>query len=111
MRSVIITLLQFDVHNYSINDSLKIILDNCFHNVDGKFFTEDFLNIGSKKLSINNTSKSNLYEPVENDSVTKIIVTRSHNDFENDKIISKNVLEWMYKFCEEFCLIGKKLIS
>ena len=26
------------VHNYSVNDSLKIILDNCFKNVDGKFF-------------------------------------------------------------------------
>ena len=39
------------------------------------------------------------------------VVYATHNDFENDKIISKNVLEWMYKFCEEFCLIGKKLIS
>ena len=26
------------IHNYSISDSLKIILDNCFTNVDGKFF-------------------------------------------------------------------------
>ena len=70
----------------------------------------NYLNLRRKKLSINNTSKSNLYEPVENDSVTKSSL-RTHNDFENDKIISKNVLEWMYKFCEEFCLIGKKLIS
>ena len=31
-------IISMGVHNYTINDSLKIVLDNCFHNVDGKFF-------------------------------------------------------------------------
>ena len=31
-------ILGMGVHNYSVNDSLKIILDNCFENVEGKFF-------------------------------------------------------------------------
>ena len=34
-----------------------------------------------------------------------------HNDFKNNEIISKNIIDWIDKFCEEFCLIGKKLIS
>ena len=39
------------------------------------------------------------------------VIYATHNDFKNNEIISKNIIDWIDKFCEEFCLIGKKLIS
>ena len=103
-------IIAMGVHNYSINDSLKIILDNCFHNVDGKFFGIICAAGGEKSyLSTIHLSQicMNQWKMIQ----LPRVVYATHNDFENNKIISKNVLEWMYKFCEEFCLIGKKLIS
>ena len=37
------------------------------------------------------------------------IIYASKNDFDQNKIISKNVLEWIDIFCAEFIEIGKKL--
>ena len=59
------------IHNYSISDSLKIILDNCFKNVDGKFFGIVCACRRRKKLLVNYSLISNMYESMENDSVTK----------------------------------------
>ena len=64
-------IIAMGVHNYSINDSLKIILDRCFQNVEGKFFGIICAAGGEKKLSFDYASNSNLHERMENDSVTK----------------------------------------
>ena len=98
------------VHNYSVNDSLKIILDNCFKNVDGKFFGIVCAGGGEKSyLSTMHLSQMCMNE-------WKMIqlprtVYASRNDFENNEITSKQVLEWMSLFCDEFAKIGLKLIS
>jgi multimeric flavodoxin WrbA len=59
------------VHNYSVNDSLKIMLDTCFDNVNGKFFGVLCAAGGEKKLFSNNASHTNMYESMENDSTSK----------------------------------------
>ena len=98
------------VHNYSVNDSLKIILDNCFKNVDGKFFGIVCAGGGERSyLSTMHLSQMCMNE-------WKMIqlprtVYASRNDFENNEITSTQVLEWMSLFCDEFAKIGLKLIS
>ena len=42
-------IIAMGVHNYSINDSLKIILDRCFQNVEGKFL-ELYVQLDEKKV-------------------------------------------------------------
>ena len=50
------------VHNYSINDSLKIILDSCFKNVEGKFFGMVMFAGGEKSYLSTMQFDTNLYE-------------------------------------------------
>lgn len=103
-------IIAMGVHNYTINDSLKIVLDNCFHNVDGKFFGIICAAGGEKSyLSTIHLSQicMNQWKMIQ----LPRVLYATHNDFKNNEIISKNIIDWIDKFCEEFCLIGKKLIS
>ena len=96
------------VHNYSINDSLKIILDNCFKNVEGKFFGILCAAGGEKSY----LSTMHLTQICMNE--WKMIqlprtVYASSKDFQKNKIVSQSLKDWINLFCNEFMLIGKKL--
>lgn len=96
------------IHNYSISDSLKIILDNCFTNVDGKFFGI-VCAAGGEKSYLSTIHLSQICMSQWKMIQLPRIIYASKNDFDKNKIISKNVLEWIDIFCAEFIEIGKKL--
>ena len=103
-------ILGMGVHNYSVNDSLKIILDNCFKNVNGKFFGIVCAAGGEKSY----LSTMHLTQMCMNEwKMIQLprIVYASRKDFENNNIKSQEVLDWIDLFCEEFKNIGTKLMS
>ncbi len=103
-------IIAMGVHNYSINDSLKIILDNCFKNVEGKFFGILCAAGGEKSyLSTMHLTQicMNQWKMIQ----LPRIVYASSKDFKNSTLISKEVKEWMMLFCNEFNSIGKKLMN
>ena len=101
-------ILGMGVHNYSVNDSLKIILDNCFKNVEGKFFGVICAGGGEKSyLSTMHLSQMcmNEWKMIQ----LPRIIYGSRKDFENNRIKSQQLLDWIDLFCEEFIEIGNKL--
>lgn len=103
-------IIAMGVHNYSINDSLKIILDNCFKNVEGKFFGILCAAGGDKSY----LSTMHLTQICMNEwKMIQLprIVYASSKDFNNNALKSKEVKDWMMLFCNEFTSIGKKLMS
>jgi len=98
------------VHCYSINDSLKIILDNCFNDVTGKFFGV-LCSAGGEKSYL---STMHLTQICMNEwrmiQLPRIIYGTS-KDFKKNKIISKDLNERIIQFSEEFILVGNKLMN
>jgi len=96
------------VHCYSISDSLKIILDNCFQESIGKFFGI-LCAAGSEKSYL---STSHLTQICMNEwkmiQLPRIIYA-TQQDFRNNQIESKDLLERLEVFSKEFISIGKKL--
>tara|TARA_B100000073_G_C23379484_1_gene430439 strand:+ start:22 stop:537 length:516 start_codon:yes stop_codon:yes gene_type:complete len=97
------------VHCYSINDSLKIILDNCFEGAYGKLFGVICAAGGEKSY----LSTSHLTQICMNEwrmiQLPRIIYATS-KDFNESKIISKDINNRIEVFSNEFISIGKKLI-
>ena len=98
------------VHCYSINDSLKIILDTCFSEADGKFYGILCAAGGNKGF----LSTMHLTQICMNEwrmiQLPRTVFAIS-NDFNGNKIISKDLVERINIFAEEFESIGMKLLS
>ena len=98
------------VHCYSINDSLKIILDTCFKEVTGKFYGI-LCSAGGEKSYL---STMHLTQICMNEwrmiQLPRIIYATS-KDFEGNKIITQELNERILKFSKEFITIGNKLMS
>ena len=98
------------VHNFSINDNLKIILDNCFSEANGKFFGIICAAGGEKSyLSTIHLTQicMNQWKMIQ----LPQIIYATHKDFNDDKIISNQLIEIIKKFTDEFLSIGKKLLN
>lgn len=98
------------VHCYSINDGLKIILDNCFGKATGKFFGIICAAGGERSyLSTQHLTQicMNEWRMIQ----LPRIVYATGKDFKKDKVNNKDLLERLDVFSEEFNTIGKKLIS
>ncbi len=96
------------VHNYSINDSLKIILDNCFKNVEGKFYGI-VVAAGSEKSYLSSMHLSQICMSEWKMIQLPRIIYSTSNDFKKNIITSQKLLDWIDLFCEEFIEIGNKL--
>ena len=97
------------VHNFSINDNLKIILDNCFAEANGKFFGIICAAGGEKSyLSTIHLTQicMNQWKMIQ----LPQIIYATHSDFKDNKIVSSALTEIIKKFCNEFYSIGKKLL-
>ena len=103
-------ILGMGVHNYSVNDSLKIILDNCFENVEGKFFGI-VCAAGAEKSYLSTMHLTQMCMNEWKMIQLPRIVYASGKDFENNNIKSQQVLDWINLFCDEFKNIGMKLKS
>tara|TARA_Y100001933_G_scaffold226308_1_gene240182 strand:- start:454 stop:969 length:516 start_codon:yes stop_codon:yes gene_type:complete len=98
------------VHNFSINDNLKIILDNCFSEANGKFFGIICAAGGEKSyLSTIHLTQicMNQWKMIQ----LPQIIYATHSDFIENKIASSALTEIIKKFCNEFYSIGKKLLN
>ena len=90
-----------NLDNYSINDSLKIILDTCFKNVEGKFFGIICASGGEKSyLSTMHLSQicMNEWKMIQ----LPRIIYGARKDFENNQVKSQQLLDWIELFCNEF---------
>lgn len=98
------------VHCYSINDGLKIILDNCFAKATGKFFGIICAAGGERSY----LSTQHLTQICMNEwrmiQLPRIIYATG-KDFEENNIKNKDLLERIDVFSDEFISIGEKLIS
>ena len=98
------------VHCYSINDGLKIILDNCFGKATGKFFGIICAAGGERSyLSTQHLTQicMNEWRMIQ----LPRIVYATGKDFKEDKVSNKDLIERLDVFSEEFNMIGSKLIS
>ena len=98
------------VHCYSINDALKIILDNCFDKANSKFFGIACAAGGEKSyLSTQHLTQicMNEWRMIQ----LPRIVYATGKDFQEDRLANKDVMKRLDIFTEEFYNIGSKLIS
>ena len=98
------------VHCYSINDGLKIILDNCCGGGVGKFFGVVCAAGGEKSY----LSSMHLTQICMNEwRMIQLprIVYATGKDFEGNIISNDDLKDRIKLFVEEFTIIGKKLIN
>ncbi len=98
------------VHNYSINDGLKIILDNCFVNLEGKFYGIVCAAGGEKSY----LSTMHLTQICMNEwRMIQLprIVYATQKEFHENIISNTELLDRIQLFVKEFITIGKKLIK
>ena len=98
------------VHCYSINDSLKILLDNCFSQSIGKFFGI-LCTAGGEKSYLSTMHLTQICMNEWRMIQLPRIVYATKKDFKENKISSDDLLQRIKIFSEEFYLIGKKLLS
>ena len=93
-----------------LNDSLKILLDTCFSEATGKFYGILCAAGGEKSfLSITHLSQICMHE--WHMIQLPRIVYATKNDFNSDHISSKELIERIEIFTNEFNTIGKKLLD
>jgi len=97
------------VHCYSINDSLKIILDNCFNDVTGKFFGI-LCAAGGEKSYLSTMHLTQICMNEWRMIQLPRVVYATKKDFKEDNISSSELLERIRSFSEEFQSIGSKLL-
>lgn len=97
------------VHCYSINDSLKILLDTCFTEATGKFFGIICAAGGERSY----LSTMHLTQICMNEwrmiQLPRIIYA-TQKDFQEQKISSHELMERIKLFTKEFQAIGMKLL-
>ena len=98
------------VHCYSLNDSLKILLDNCFEEAKGKFYGIVCAAGGQKSY----LSTQHLTQICMNEwrmiQLPKIVYATS-NDFDKHDKISHEINNRIQEFVDDFYVIGKKLLT
>jgi FMN reductase len=103
-------IIAMGVHNFSINDSLKIILDTCFKDVEGKFFGI-LCAAGGEKSYLSTMHLTQICMNEWRMIQLPRIIYATKKDFENNKLTSKNIKERIDVFCNEFIEIGQKIMS
>ena len=103
-------IIAMGVHNFSINDSLKIILDTCFKNVEGKFFGI-LCAAGGEKSYLSTMHLTQICMNEWRMIQLPRIIYATKRDFKNNKLTSKDIKERISVFCNEFIEIGQKLMS
>jgi FMN reductase len=98
------------VHNYTINDSLKMVLSGCFDGAKNKFFGIVCAAGGDRSY----LSTMHLTQICMNEwrmMQLPRIVYATKNDFVGNEISNDDVLERIKLFSKEFKKIGEKLLK
>ena len=98
------------VHCYSINDSLKILLDNTFKKAIGKFYGI-LCAAGGEKSYLSTMHLTQICMNEWRMIQLPRIVYATEKDFTNEKISSKDLLKRKKIFTNDFYTIGNKLLS
>lgn len=98
------------VHCYSINDSLKILLDTCFSKAHSKFYGI-LCAAGGEKSFLSTMHLTQICMNEWHMIQLPRIIYATKKDFTNDIISSKELLERIDLFAQEFESIGKKLLA
>lgn len=98
------------VHCYSVSDSLKIILDNCFAEAKGKFFGI-LCTAGGEKSYLATQHLSQICMNEWRMIQLPRILFATKNDFLEGQINHEEILVRMDLFVKEFVTIGRKLIG
>ena len=98
------------VHCYSINDGLKIILDNCFGKATGKFFGI-ICSAGGERSYLSTQHLTQICMNEWRMIQLPRIVYATGKDFEEEKVNNKDLIDRLDIFSEEFNTISRKLIS
>ena len=96
------------VHCYSVNDSLKILLDACFGKATGKFFGI-LCAAGGERSYLTTMQLTQICMNEWRMMQLPRIVYATGKDFKEDIIISSELLNRIALFSEEFHTIGNKL--
>ncbi len=97
------------VHNYSINDNLKILLDTCFEGAEGKFFGI-LCAAGGERSYLSTMHLSQICMNEWRMIQLPRVVYASRKHFSKNKISSKETNLIIHEFTKEFIEIGKKLL-
>lgn len=98
------------VHCYSINDSLKILLDTCFSAAGGKLYGI-LCAAGGERSYLSTMHLTQICMNEWRMIQLPRIVYATRNDFNKKNICSSELLERIELFTEEFYLIGNKLLT
>ena len=98
------------VHCYSINDGLKILLDNCFWGATSKFLGV-LCSAGGEKSYLSTMHLTQICMNEWRMIQLPRIVYATKEDFTNNTISSQEVIERIQVFSNEFNTIGNKLIA
>ena len=98
------------VHCYSVNDSLKILLDACFSAATGKFYGI-LCAAGGERSYLSTMHLTQICMNEWRMIQLPRIVFATGKDFKEDVISSTEVLERIKLFSEEFHAIGRKLLA
>lgn len=97
------------IHCYSINDSLKILLDSCFSEATGKFFGI-LCAAGGERSYLSTMHLTQICMNEWRMIQLPRIVYATKKDFTENKINSEEVITRIKDFSQEFHTIGKKLL-
>lgn len=98
------------VHCYSLSDSLKILLDTCFLKANEKFYGV-LCAAGGERSYLSTMHLTQICMNEWRMIQLPRIVYATTKDFKENEISSKELLDRIKIFTEEFYLIGKKLLS
>ena len=98
------------VHCYSLSDALKILLDTCFSQSTGKFYGI-LCAAGGERSYLSTMHLTQICMNEWRMIQLPRIVYATTKDFKGENIHSKELLERIKNFTEEFYSIGGKLLS
>ncbi len=98
------------VHCYSINDTLKILLDSCFEEAVGKFYGV-VCAAGGERSYLSTMQLSQICMNEWRMIQLPRIVYATAKDFNKNTINSADLLDRIELFSKEFHLIGNKLLD
>ena len=98
------------VHCYSINDSLKILLDNCFSEATGKFYAI-LCAAGGQKSYLSTMHLTQICMNEWRMMQLPRVVYATREDFQENIISSSDLSDRIKTFSKEFYSVGKKLLT
>jgi FMN reductase len=102
--------LAMGVHCYTVNDGLKIVLDTCMKDCEGKFFGI-LCAAGGEKSYLSTMHLTQICMNEWRMIQLPRVVYACDADFRDGQLASAAVVERLQHFIEEFVRIGRKLLA